>query len=225
MKTKFKSEIELAETVVDFLNNDGWEVFQEVRNHDIIARKNNLIWCIECKLNFNFKVIEQANSARCILNSIAVPEYTNSKFKEDVCKKFGIGVIYVRKDSLNNKTISMSSITPEYKRQYRQFTEDYIIPDLKPVLKTFAKAGSKGNTGYSPYKQTMIEVKELMIKEGGLVLVNDFFQKIKNKLHWRCQTDISLRNCLISSILKFENDWIIRIKINNQNYFQLINLK
>jgi len=46
---KFKSEVELAEIIIQYLKELGWEIYQEVQiasfgnTADIVAVKNNLI--------------------------------------------------------------------------------------------------------------------------------------------------------------------------------------
>jgi len=160
------TEIELAEKVIDWLGNDGWEVYQEVqrfgyasRTVDIVAvcqpehLKFPIVWFIECKTSFGLAVAEQADHwlryqvAHYI--SVAVPplrlrERTHVYLK-NILKLDGIGIIEVSEyQSRNNyycdETLAPRPYRPSWTRHYsrRQETLDM----LTELHKTYAKAGN-----------------------------------------------------------------------------------
>lgn len=71
-----KSETDLAEKVVEWLQAQQWEVFQEVqldsfgRIADIVAVSGPLLWVIECKTSQSFAVFEQAFQWKMYANYI-----------------------------------------------------------------------------------------------------------------------------------------------------------
>ena len=100
-KLTFKSEVKLAEKVIEYLQDLKWEVYQEVTIHgqiaDIVAIQNGLIWIIECKKSLSLDVIAQAEHWTHYANyvSVAVPKtYRNNngrQFAYKVLKQYGIG--------------------------------------------------------------------------------------------------------------------------------------
>ena len=78
-------EQELASYIVSYLENENWEIFQEVQFRsygniaDIVAVKDNKLWIIESKTTLSFKVLEQARRWKCHYRSIAVPSVRDRK--------------------------------------------------------------------------------------------------------------------------------------------------
>lgn len=72
------SEVELARAVIQWLDHQHWDVYQEVRVGprgriaDIIAVRGPLTWVIECKKALGLEVLTQANDWPAMRRSIAV---------------------------------------------------------------------------------------------------------------------------------------------------------
>jgi len=115
---KFETEIELAAVVVDWLEKNGWDVYQEVQHSrggpvcDIVAVKMKDVWTISCKKALSLAVILQADYWRSYkfsnFSSIAVPTPVRSKAYRSnplrghyaavgLLKKLGLGMIAVAK--------------------------------------------------------------------------------------------------------------------------------
>lgn len=154
MKHKF-TESDLAKVVVDALLEWGWEVYQEVQGHagrcDIVARRGNILWGIECKMTFGLAVIEQAVNWRghCNYVSVATP-YRGSMFAQRLCKDYGIGILVVNLFS-DDGTVSGEVREWEKGRLSRHTSP----PDLHELQKTLCAAGSATGGHWTPFRQTV----------------------------------------------------------------------
>ena len=58
-------ELELAKSVVEWLQDQHWEVYQEVQRYsttaDIVAVQGPLVWVVECKTSLSIGVMLQAS--------------------------------------------------------------------------------------------------------------------------------------------------------------------
>jgi len=202
-------ETELAKVVIQWLKEQNWEVWQEAKLvgkyygpiHDIIAVKHDITWCIECKLSFNLKVIEQAYNSNAILKSIAVPKYNG--FGEMLCRKLGIGIIYVKDYNIDEKSGKI------FRENYNLYKE--IIKTLENIPQSFVESGSKG--GYwTPYKQTMISVKKYIEEHEGCSF-KDIIDNLKNH-HYA--SNATAKVCIRKDLEKYENKWC---EINDGKYY------
>ena len=121
MKKTIKSakikETEVAAIVVEWLEFNNWGVFKEVaingsggeRRIDIVAVKDGIMWGLEVKSSFCFKVICQANNWKNNLHkvSVVVPsfhlqkkDHSDLRLAESICKDFlDFGLIQVNTSS------------------------------------------------------------------------------------------------------------------------------
>ena len=166
---KFKSEAELAERVVAYLEDQKWEVYQEVeiRRHsgvaDIVAVQNKLVWIIECKLLFGLKVISQAFGWKNVANfvSVAVPSVRSNGFGDLVLNKFGIGRLIVKDYEIYEGRSADFN---------RKASRDMILKALKPEHKVYAKAGNNHGHRWTPFKQTCNNVLNKVRTNPGICL-------------------------------------------------------
>lgn len=96
------TEVDLASKVIAWLECDGWDIYQEVNDIDIVAIREPVVWAIECKLSMGFSVLEQAidrmGRANCVW--VATPyRKSNYKIVRTCCEKLGIGWMTVAKNS------------------------------------------------------------------------------------------------------------------------------
>ena len=91
----------LAELVVNWLESQKWDVYQEVQIEtygkiaDIVAVLGNLVWIIECKKSLSLSVMEQAYRWRRYANftSVAVQRRKGTEgrvFATKVLSKFNM---------------------------------------------------------------------------------------------------------------------------------------
>lgn len=167
-------EVELAEKVVAYLEDAGWDVYQEVaigdRVADIVAvmqwrDKAKLVHVIECKTSLSLAVMSQAwywliHANYC---SVAVPKrrYTNaSSFAEMVCRNSGIGVIRVEDWRIDY------DVAPWLRRK----RSPRLLPVLRQEHKVYAKAGTNGGGHYTPFKKTCLNILEAVNQNPGIQL-------------------------------------------------------
>jgi len=218
---KFSNEEQLAEQIVTWLKSKGWEVYQEVQIRsydsiaDIVAVKNDKIWVIETKLNFGFKVLAQADGwidyAHYV--SIGIPcKYTNL-FRERIASLLGIGVLTVRKHNYKEEFIIKERTSPKECNDPLEILKDR----LNEHQKNFAKAGNSYGERYTPYKNTLRQLEELVKQEPGIKLkdaiikINHHYRTDKNAI---CSISQWIRNGQIQT-LKLE-----KIKGVNTLYYE-----
>lgn len=100
-------ETEVAEAVIAFMEERGWDVFQEVKLHsggsiaDIAGVRGDHIWLVETKTTLNLDVIGQAISWQRYVHwvSVGVPSAKRSSKGRDIAwsilKEHGIGLLTV----------------------------------------------------------------------------------------------------------------------------------
>ena len=187
-KSKY-SEENLAEVVVNWLESKNWDVYQEVQFRgygpvaDIVAIKDNQMWMIESKLALGFSVLAQAEKWQCHYRSVAVPRATKGnnsarRLAYKVCRDcLGIGIMEISPAGWDVFVV----VAPKL-----QDNVDVIVKRQQAILnphhKNFAKAGSSGSKHYTPYKQTMLEIKEFITNNPKCTL-NDIIDHV-GKAHY-----------------------------------------
>jgi hypothetical protein len=175
---KFKTEEELAAHVVSWLEEDEWDVYQEVPLRqagacaDIVAVRGKLVWIVECKNSFGLSVIEQAfywgGSAHFC--SVAVPYIKDKRFAEGVSAHHGIGVLTLKiEDAILGYRDSFVSVTETVRPAFhRKAFVQYTLDKLKPEHKTAAKAGTAKGGRFTPYRATCEHVLRAVQKTPGI---------------------------------------------------------
>jgi hypothetical protein len=189
--TRMQSEKELCAQVVQYLVNEGWEVFQEVQIPgssscvaDIVARKDSILWAIECKLAMNLEVIGQAYgwAGQAHRVSVAVPvglsmiearkktrkqrdAFSNRESEKmwigrTVCTKLEIGVIEVPREPLNAVKVSVEAKT-------RQKISSKLGKALREEHKTAVAAGGNRGGHWTPFKATCEAVRKFVADKPG----------------------------------------------------------
>lgn len=186
------SEVDLASKVITWLEKDGWDVYQEVDDIDIVALRSPVSWAIECKLSMGFSVLEQAvrrtGRAHCIW--VATPyRKSNYKIARLCCEKLGIGWITVAK----NTDYIQIQCYPNFQRRLVRPIKKYVRPEHK----TYAKAGSPSNRSWTPFKATCRELKNLVILKPGITLK----EAITNISH-HYSSNTSARSSLTNHLLR-----------------------
>ena len=176
-------ETDLAAKVVEWLNAQHWDVYQEVKVGgsiaDIVGIQNNLVWVIECKTSLSLSLICQAIEWKRYSHfvSVAAPVHRNvfSKSRqgaEKILKQYGIGIINVRMD---REEINIPQTKPALNRKAMS---DIVKKSLNDNQKTAAPAGSQG--GYwTPFQETSRGIKRMVDKYPGICL-KDLIEKISH---------------------------------------------
>lgn len=200
-------EIDLAKPIIAYLEEHGWDVYQEVfiNGHvaDIVATFGKLTWIVECKTSLSLKLLEQIYGWRGYANylSIAIPTKSNfgHGFVETLLKNNNIGAFTVSKYSEVHKQIE-----PKLNRKVVNISKA-----LKPEQKYWAEAGS--THGYfTPFQQTKNNIQQEIKRYPNGILFKDFLKKIT--YHYR--TEATAKSCLRQWI---DSNVIKGIKLINQN--------
>ena len=143
------SETDLAKVVISHLEEQGWEIYQEVIGSggvcDIVGKREKILWAIECKTSFGLSVIEQAYGwlRQSHYSSVAVPKLKYSGgFGEHICRGLGIGVMRIKGDVLREV------IRPKLHRNIYPIT-------LCEEQKTFCEAGSANGGHWTDFRRTV----------------------------------------------------------------------
>lgn len=194
MSTKKKwppSEAALCEVLVDWLEAEGWEVYQEVQYHggiaDIVAVRGGIVWVVEAKTGYNMTVMEQAynwlNYAHLV--SIATPSLKRRKghfMADSILRYYGIGRLVVPAP-FHFKGQTEIQVTQEIfpiyhrKRKVLKSAVTQFKDSLLPEHKTWAKAGVQHGRRVTTFGLTREAVKKVVAKYPGITL-HDLVEKV-----------------------------------------------
>jgi len=162
-------ETELAQIILEHLQAEGWETWQEVTlplgRADIVAKSGPLVWVVETKLSLSLDLIEQAfcRLPYAHLVSIAVPERKNGlrNFTRRLLTDAGIGLfevtVYVGGGSfVRDRSPSL----------HRKVNLDW-TRTLCDGHKTALAAGSKAGGQWTPFRQTCAEALRFVTANPG----------------------------------------------------------
>jgi len=171
---QFKKETELARIIIRYLQEIGWEIYQEVQVSsfssiaDIVAVQNNLIWVLECKLSLSLDLISQAENWKSCSHyvSIVIPykPYIHGKRKGRdlalrILRDYGIGCFTVQKhdkDWYGDSSATIAQI--EEPKLNRKALTNYIRNSLTEEQKYWAEAGNAQKLRYTPFQDTKRQV-------------------------------------------------------------------
>ena len=222
------SEAGLAAKVVKYLQDDRWEVYQEVKFSkylgmpiaDIVATRNSLIWIIECKTSLTLNVMDQANKWKVPLRSVAVP-YSVTRYKKN--REAGGYIGYkIAKDYLKIGIIEVGDIkitepvNPPIMREFYKNGNHFkslLVDEQKSG--EYSLAGKKGGGYYTPYQKTIKYVKEYIKSNPGKEFkdIIDFLDG--NNFH-HYATPASMKQALKIALETFESSWC---KIEDGKYY------
>ena len=214
-------ETEIAEAVTGWLTDQHWECYFEVQVYslgrvaDIIAVRGPLVYIIECKNTLSLRVLQQASLWRSHLRSIAVPKPKPARYRYSDrdgayriarnCLEIGILEVGGPRIMFDSKTIVWDvkeKVQPKLKRDFNPMAQR-IRQSLIPEHKTFAPAGSAGRGHWTPYKSTMISVRNFIKRNPGCT-----FKQIGDNLGRMHYSNLgsaigNLRKALVS----WESEW------------------
>ena len=205
------NETELAASVVSWLQEQHWEIYQEVqygymgRVADIVARRGDILWIIECKTSYCFCVLEQATRWPVHYRSIAVPWARTPRDYRVALNYYQVGVLEVEHNSVE-EIIDAPLCVRHHKEAKR------IVSSLIDLHKTYALAGSRSGNHLTPYKHTMIEVRKVIENNPGCTI--GFLYDQLGKQHYSSKD--SFKGNLLKALEDFEK-WC-KIDKNSKPY-------
>ena len=197
MKTRWESEVELAKPLIAWLEDQRWEVYQEVQPQncgytaDIVAVQNNLVWIIEVKKTFGLTVMEQAHRWGGFGNyiSVAVPVSKNMSAGCYFLKQEGIGVLTIVKPNDYNapRDCVFELLSPKLNRRIN----DAMIKTLTPEHKVYAEAGNANGKRLTPFKQTCRKVWNVVKLKPGISM-----KELIDRIDTHYSSTACARSCL-----------------------------
>lgn len=193
------TEVQLAKKVIKYLEDLNWkDIYQEVQIYsggscaDIIAINKPVVWIIECKIAAGIKVLEQAVRWKAYANmtSVAVLHTPRaSRFFENTCNKFGIGVL---RFGINNTDQITETLHPQF---FRKTLSKRLRSKLTENHKIYGQAGQSGGDQWTPFKATCLNVLRVVNRNPGIT-IKDLVQKINH--HYSSSS--SAKTCLVKWI-------------------------
>lgn len=197
-----KSENDLALAIADWLEADGWTVYEEVspwgnngRRADLVAQKGAIIWVIETKKCFNLDLLDQAASWLPYAHFVSIGIWRgkrNVSITARVCKKFHLGLITVGDyyPSLTRHSIS-EQIEGIFNRRAR-------VEEIKRMLveenRKSGNAGKPAHHFHTPFKMTVAALVKTVTDNPGITLE----AALRNKHHYK--NDQKAKTNLISAL-------------------------
>ena len=169
------SEVELARPVVAWLDDLGWEVFQEVSVGgsiaDIVARRGPVLWVVEVKRTLGLSLLGQAHAwkRRAHRVSVAVPVGRNTtarRFALHAAESEGIGIIEAAL-AWSHDGDWLPKVEERTRPQLRRRVLGFKLIEAQ---KTWAEAGNASGKRWSPFQETCRLVRELVDESPGLTI-------------------------------------------------------
>ncbi len=231
------TETDLGKRVVEWLEAErsDWTVYQELPSFgkvaDIVCIKNDLVWVIELKTSLSLAVIRQAFEWDVDYRSVAVPDTISNLRNETrewwysyLGKSMDISTIIVGESRVYTR--NCGDYGRDWARHEVRFDIDEItqggryISTKRRLIELaesgltdgFAEAGSCSGNHWTPYKQSMLEIREYITNNPGCTM-NDIFNAL-GKLHYASKS--SAKGC-IPGRLRFVEKWC-RIDVDTRPY-------
>jgi hypothetical protein len=204
------SEQQLAARVVAWLEDQHWDVYQEVPWGgviDIVAVRAGLVWSIECKTSLSLRVMAQAEGHHTHLRSVAVPAIQNGvdrALAARICRDYlQIGVLELVPPQFGELGVRECPPPPLMRCYHSESLK--LRAALKPEHKTYAPAGTSGGSYYSPYKDTMRRIQRFLAGRGQLGATLAEIIEAEGQAHYR--TLASAKSCIPTALEHWEKDW------------------
>jgi len=163
------SEADMAKRVATWMEEDGWNVHQEVlanrgqERADIVGTKGGLLRVVEVKKQLSFALIYQGVRWTESANEtyLAVPHAKRSDGRSmafRIAKQNGLGILIV-KSLWPIEEGRISAVTIEVEAERRDKINPAILKALRPEHKTHAQAGTNAGGHFTPFKATLQELR------------------------------------------------------------------
>ena len=195
------TEIQLFKPIISYLEERGWNVFQEVLLYgkvaDIVATFGRLTWIVEGKTTLSLKLLEQAYNWRGKANfvSIAIPSNSNpggDSFVKELLVKNKIGMLTINKYAEE----VFENIHPQLNRKVIN-----IQKFIKPEHAVWAEAGSQYGY-YTPFQNTKRNIEYRIKNYPNGILFNDFLKLTEHHYSKEATARSCLRQWIESGVIK-----------------------
>lgn len=191
-------ETDLAKALIESFDGTKYEIFQEVETYigiaDIVL-KHSFIWAIEVKTSLSLQVIAQAwmNTRIYNFSSICVPSVRSSKGAElahKICRDYGIGIFKIRHGACDEILKA-------------RFNRKAMIKSVRLVdqQKDFSEAGNANGERWTPFNQTVSELKRYIVKHPSCKL-KDALTNIKHHYSSLSSAQNSIRQWIYSGVIQ-----------------------
>lgn len=174
-------ESDLFEPTKQFLINqmNCEKVFAEVVDLDVVGQHGNVYIGIEMKTSMNFKVIEQAERRKHLVDYMFIlvpkPKTHHSQMILDWLKHLGLGLIYYDEKERYTNKVSIYFWGKRQRNSKRSRISDYI--DEK--LDSLNVGGVKGGETITPYKNTIDKIKHLLHRNKDGLTIDEILSQVQ----------------------------------------------
>lgn len=162
-----ESEEEIAAKLVSYLNDNGWDVYEEVtlgyRVVDIVCKDGPLVHCIEVKKGLTLQLLEQILYCRdrAHLISVAVPYTYKRKYRFvlQILHDYGIGLYEIGYNV-------QERIAPRLFRKAPRAINT--LANLLPEHKCSGHAGNASGQRSTQFKRTADTIYRIVVNEPGI---------------------------------------------------------
>jgi len=202
-----EKETDLAAPVIAWLEQQAWDVYQEVELSggiaDIVATQGPLIWTIELKKTLGLDVLAQGThwTSYAHFSSVAVPYGRLDRarhFAHRILREHGVGLMYVARPTIYAGGLSEYNQTgaDQVKQEFspalhRKVRSDSIRKVLAPEHKTHAQAGGTAGGRWTKFRQTCERVAAVVKENPGIGL-----KELINSIEHHYHSDSTARNSL-----------------------------
>jgi hypothetical protein len=214
------SEADLAKKVIAWLEEQHWDVYQEVvfkhqsARADIVAVRAGLVWVIETKTSLTLAVLEQASNWCAHLRSIAVPGCFSDGGGRGTA--YGIARNYLKIGIIEvggKRGYVCEVVDPPIMREYHNCAKR-MRSQLKEEHKHYLAAGSNGGGYYTPYRETMEHVRRFIAAHPGCTL-KQIMDDLKGLHHYA--STASARSGVRTALSNWESDWC-EVRMDGQKF-------
>ena len=171
MTSKLK-ESDLYLPIKHFLNNLGYEVKGEIKDCDIVAKKDDSFVIIELKLTLNITLLLQAVERFTLADTvyIAIPKQCvmfkkQSKKVKKLIARLGLGLIVVDIQK-EQQYVELISDPQDYTPRKNKRKQDALLKEFSNRLGDTQKGGSaRKQAGLTAYRQRCIRIAEYISQQ------------------------------------------------------------
>jgi hypothetical protein len=200
------TETELARPVVAWLQDFGWDIYQEVQTRgggraDIVAVRGILVFVVEVKASLSLRLLDQAVEwlAQAHYVAIATPPVRTGFFVHRCLRDLGIGRFHSRAGC------GGEGCDLHEPAELHRWAEPKRIRAVLHESQKTAIAGSNGGGYWTPFRQTCTALVEFVSANPGCTL-----KAAIDGIRHHYSSPASARNSL--------RDWILRGKIPRLTY-------
>lgn len=187
MKTPPMSEADLASRVVRWLEDAGWDVYQEITfgggvigdgRADIVAVRGDELWAIECKKALSFDLMAQTErwkpySSRASMAVLAGPRMFRPSEGRQLARRLvaslGLGLLEVR-SLWPIEEGRIPAVEEKVEAAYREGYSPRLRNLLRPEHKTHAQAGGNRGGHFTKFRATCEAVARFAAENPGKTL-------------------------------------------------------